>query len=196
MSASTPNFKKDDFVRVFKEDDLHQSGRLARYCEPRPNAQCLLRYLDPSNFTEGLAGRSGEELTTVDLADLCRYEVGHARLDQLVLVEENEARPDILVCLERYDSLNEAHAAKQQTADECRFKECPHCGHSYCGHEDCEDGSTPSGGDWSIKCKAEERCSGDCFFCDTIRTTNGSHGGHGVCCACHMPKGEWSYRWS
>ena len=31
------------------------------------------------------------------------------------------------------------------------FKDCTNCGHRFCGMEDCQDGGTPSSGDWNIK---------------------------------------------
>lgn len=149
------------------------TGALAKFREHRANHQALIVKLNAS---------TGD------------WEVGHARVTDLAVVDEAAARAEIKVVQEVSDARKAEYMADTTIAT-CPFKDCPNCQHRFCGVEYCQDGSTPSGGDWSIKCTSTERCAHarSCRWCDQIRQIgNPCYGGTGVCCQCRLPRGPWT----
>ena len=101
------------------------------------------------------------------------------------------------LCCARVDFVN------MENQEACPFTTCPDCQHVFCRKTSCEDGSTPSGGDWLIVCAAgggdylecakERNClsckwvrSGDLGSGDHSRGGDHSKGLDGVCCKCRV----------
>ena len=165
---AAPPFAADQLLRHVP------TGRLAKFGEPRANNQALIYQLDASNGG---------------------WEVGHARLaDLTAIADEAAAGAEIEAVREACEARMKLYMA-DTTIETCPFKDCPNCQHRFCGVEDCQDGSTPSGGAWSVKCTSAERCAHErhCRWCDQIRQVgNPCYGGTGVCCQCRLPRGPWT----
>lgn len=198
VTSGTPaiSFSNGEFVRIVP------SNCIAIFRENRPNNQALVNSFDGYQVV-CLASKdlifwltTGERPAKCNAKCGCTWKVNHVRITDLVKLDETEARAEMEPALLLRDARREEYWA-DTTAATCTFKDCANCGHRFCGIEDCQDGSCISGGDWSIKCVAQDRCpqQRNCRWCETVhKVGNPCYGGTGVCCSCKHPKGDWSYK--
>ncbi len=186
-----PSFRANEFVRILSSD------KLAIFRAYRPGNQALIDYLDTS-MEICLQGRpllsymaAGETAPECTWDCRCTWIDQWIQISDLERIDEEQARLQIASEISPRNLRRQAFWA-DNTAATCPFKDCLHCGHRFCGAEDCQDGSTPSGGAWSIKCSAQERCPSErsCRWCAEVR--KGPYGGTEVCCQCRLPDGPWS----
>lgn len=187
-SASEKNcpFKPGSWVRL-------PQGRVARFEGIRPNDYAVVKSvrLEPVLLCRKKGTRSlfdwvsaGERPHFCEGDCECMYEVDHTKVSNLQAVDPNVGETESREALAKiFEARNTWWS--DTTASTCPYRACTVCEALYCGRGDCQDGSSPSGGDWNVVCTSSQVCSPsrNCRFCSLIRKVCG-YGGEPVCCKC------------
>lgn len=163
------------FVSPYGSDGKNAHIRTTTLCEGRDPAPCKST-LGGRTLLEALARNE-----RVDCARECPCMWSNptntvVRLGNMVKASADRAVAELDVKWAAHRVNVDSYWA-DDTASKCPNNSCPSCHQVFCGFVDCQDGSTPSGGDWSVVC-AGTKCAVDrkCRFCELVYSSAYANG--------------------